>query len=67
MFPEHSGINQTTIGHSDACEGNKFHTTINIEKRDCNMELDTGSFFIIISWETLKRLNPTFPRRKLQP
>ncbi|XP_013910174.1 PREDICTED: interleukin-6 [Thamnophis sirtalis] len=60
-------IHHTTVCHSDAYKEEKFHAKVTIEGGLCKMELDTGSYFTIVSWQTIKKLNPTASKKLLKP
>lgn len=56
-----------TVWHSNACDADKYHLTVNIKGSPCSMELGIGSFFTIVSWQTLQELIPTMEKKQLQP
>ncbi|XP_060545570.1 uncharacterized protein K02A2.6-like [Pantherophis guttatus] len=58
-----------TIRITETCTspGEKTYTTVEIEGRECQMEIDTGSPISIMSWENLKKIIPSARKRQLQP
>ncbi|XP_060547811.1 uncharacterized protein K02A2.6-like [Pantherophis guttatus] len=64
---EDAGAYTIRIAETCTSPGEKTYTTVEIEGRECQMEIDTGSPISIMSWENLKKIIPSARKRQLQP
>lgn len=55
------GVSQASAAQS----GSKIYIEVLLEAVSCRMEVDTGSSRSLIAWSTLKKLVPSFPKRRL--
>uniref|UniRef100_A0A8C6XYR5 CCHC-type domain-containing protein n=1 Tax=Naja naja TaxID=35670 RepID=A0A8C6XYR5_NAJNA len=67
---EANGKNEThqtvTIGYSSPLRSRKVHVKVLIEGRPCQMEVDSGSYLSMVSWDTIHRLLPNIQKKHFQ-